>query len=192
MELKYVFTLKEFIEDFKSITLDPYTTTTYTIDQLLAGIYDKAPIYKTGTTLKDYIADLWTAVYARFANANAYDCAGEHVSSDEYRDFWLNFLNIVNNTYDKYATILACFDGQKTRLLDKIESTSKVKTGFNDTPQSEGTYTDATHRSTYQEVDNTTATEGTTPMERLNEIQNKLRDTMLEWTNEFRRLFWYE
>lgn len=139
---------------------------------------------------KPYIEDLYALLKARFYDWYAVEINSEDepltASSPELSAFITRFINIIVNTYDKYAAILAAFNTAKSKLMGQVEATTE--TGYNDTPQSEGDYTDDTHRSSYTKV--TSKVDGATPIERLDEIQKKIRNIMLEWSNEFKPLFW--
>ena len=109
------------------------------------------------------------------------------------RRFLAKFIDIINNTYDKYSSILNSYETAKTHLLDQLE---RVTSGNdirreNDTPQDEGDFDDDNHTSYINQGETSvTETHDDTPLiERLEKIQNLYQNTMLKWLNEFNDLF---
>ena len=104
----------------------------------------------------------------------------------------LKLNNITQMTYDKYATRLDIFATNKAQLMKQVSAGTIAKTGYNDTPQNEssGGFEDATHRTTFTKVDSQSLTDGATPIERIDEIDRKIKNIMLEWCEEYRQLFW--
>ena len=141
---------------------------------------------------KPHIEDLFKLLKGRFYDWYAVEIDSEDdpltATSPELINFMARFMAILVNTYDKYAAILDSFAVANTKLMGQVESSTE--TGYNDTPQSEGDYTDSTHRTTYTKV--TSLVDGATPIDRLDEIQKKIRNIMLEWSDEFKPLFWTE
>lgn len=148
------------------------------------------PLWKTisPVTSKDYIEDLWQLIIARFHDWYFLETNSNSIDPAEANRALITFANIIVVTYDKYAGIIKSFKSIQSDLMKQVNSTTE--TGYNDTPQSEGSYGDTTHRSSYTKV--TSLVDGETPIERLNEINNKLKNIMLDWSNEFKRLFWEE
>ena len=109
------------------------------------------------------------------------------------RRFLGKFIDIINNTYEKYSAILSSYETSKAHLLDQLE---RVTTGNdtrreNDTPQDGGDYADDNHTSYINQGETSvTETHDDTPViERLEKIQNLYQNTMLKWLNEFNDLF---
>ena len=154
--------------------------------------FETIPLWKgtTPETAKDYIEDLWQLIISRFYDWYCIETVSDDLNSleayKEYCKFFTKFANIVLVTYDKYAGIIKSFKSIQSDLMAQVKSSTE--TGYNDTPQNEGSYTDSTHRSSYTKV--SSLVDGATPIERLAEINNKLRNIMLDWSNEFKRLFW--
>ena len=84
--------------------------------------------------------------------------------------------------------------GQVKLQRPQVKANTTAKTGYNDTPQNEdsGGFEDATHRTSFTKVTSDTATDGATPIERIDEIDRKIKNIMLEWCQEFKDLFWSE
>ena len=194
--IMHEWTLQEVIAQV-GYTVNPWDST-YKVS-FVTIMYDEMeletiPLWK-GTTpeaAKDYIEDLWQIIIARFYNWSCIETVSADLNSleayKEYTRFFTKLANIVLMTYDKYAGIIKSFKSIQSDLMAQVKSTTE--TGYNDTPQSEGSYGDTTHRSSYTKV--TSLVDGATPIERLNEINNKLKNIMLDWSNEFKRLFWEE
>ena len=75
------------------------------------------------------------------------------------------------------------FENNKAKLLDDVKSSSVAR--FNDTPQNSGDFSDDQHTS------NTTTTTSSsnvgTMMQRLNEIEDNIKQLYIDWSDEFRK-----
>lgn len=84
---------------------------------------------------------------------------------------------------EKYKLLIQNLNNNKTKLLDDVKSSSIAR--FNDTPQNSGDFSDDQHTS------NTTKTENSsnvgTMMQRLNEIEDNIKQLYLDWSDEFRK-----
>lgn len=95
------------------------------------------------------------------------------------------FSYIYNTTKDRYLTLIDIYTNQKANLLNKVESNSIQR--FNDTPQNGGDWSDDEHTSN---ITRTESSNDFTPlMDRINEIQNKLRNIQKDWEDEFKGIF---
>ena len=75
------------------------------------------------------------------------------------------------------------FENNKAKLLDDVKSSSVAR--FNDTPQNSGDFSDDQHTSN---ITTTTSSSNVgTMMQRLNEIEDKIKQLYLDWSNEFRK-----
>lgn len=193
--IMHEWTLQEVIQQI-GYYANPWETGTCTFSGIMYDEmeFETIPLWKSynPTVSKDYIEDLWQIIISRFYDWNCIETKSDDISSleafTEYKKFFVKLANIVLLTYDKYAGLIKSFKSIQSDLMKQVNSTTE--TGYNDTPQSEGSYTDDTHRSSYTKV--TSLVDGATPIERLNEINNKLKNIMLDWSNEFKRLFWEE
>lgn len=193
--VKTIYTFKEAIDLKSVVPFSPWGLGSIFKVVFPYSTYNNAPIWVSNEgdhDPKPYIEDLFNLLKARFYDwyAVEIDSADDPLtnSSPELTDFMIKFINVLVNTYDKYAAILDSFAIAKAKLMGQVESSTE--TGYNDTPQSEGDYTDSTHRSSYTKV--TSLVDGATPIDRLDEIQKKIRNIMLEWSDEFKPLFWIE
>lgn len=97
-----------------------------------------------------------------------------------YKEWIVNFCNILNNTYIKYTKLIKYYTDNIDNLMKTIDSTIE----FNDTPQD--VYEDTVdYRTTVQ----TNKTEGDSLINRLNQLRYKLTDIYTEWLKEFKPLF---
>ena len=105
-------------------------------------------------------------------------------------DFYLRLHNIVKMTENKYSTLLDLYANLGgAELLNKVITNASGTTRFNDTPQNEGTFDDDEHTSHITQTTGESATDMNTPIERLKEIHDKFNNILLEWCNEFDKLF---
>lgn len=158
--------------------------------------------------------ELLNKVIERFYEWNCFEiieCPFKDSDSDINKktvEFFTRFLNIYNNTYDKYYTLLNNLNNLKNSLIsgkqivfesDTTASGSGLNR-FNDTPQESGTFEDDPHTTNLTETttSNTSGTDSTTTnndlynIEKLELLNNKYVDVMTLWSNEFRRLFYLE
>ena len=84
---------------------------------------------------------------------------------------------------EKYSMLIQNFENNKQKLLDDVKYSSIAR--FNDTPQNSGDFSDDNHTS------NITKTESSsnvgTMMQRLNEIEDNIKQLYIDWSNEFRK-----
>ena len=187
--IKYDFTFKEFLD---SLTSSPTNKAWDMAESFKATFYDdytSAPLWTSTSPVaaKPFIEDFWKLLFARFSEWNCLEEDESYLSQGIHpRKFTDPFINILVMTYDKYAILIKGLDDIRAKLLAQVESSTE--TGYNDTPQDEGAFTDATHKTSYTKV--TSLTDGATPIERLDEVHKKIKNLYLEWTDEFKRLFW--
>jgi len=152
-------------------------------------------VFKSASALKDHLEDLFNLLYKRYSEWNCLRLKGEPSNLEidgAYQRFLLKLNNVTEMTYDKYATRLDIFAAKKASLMGQVQAGTVAKTSYNDTPQNEssGGFEDATHRTTFTKVDSQSLTDGATPIERIDEIDRKIKNIMLEWCEEYRQLFW--
>ena len=114
-----------------------------------------------------------------------------YVDSDESKDFLEKFAKTkagqimswwISST-EKYSLLIQNLTANKSKLLDDVKSSSTSR--FNDTPQNSGDFSDDNHTS------NITKTESSsnvgTMMQRLNEIEDNIKQLYIDWSDEFRK-----
>lgn len=164
-----------------------------TINQeLLPNIFQPNAIY-TYVDKSQYITDVWNLIIARYfdhycVEASEYDSASG-LQTSLIREFIVKLLNIFNMTTEKYSVLLGFYASKKADLMNKIQSTSSGSAKFNDTPQNYGEFSDDDHMTNITKTEGSSSTDGDTLMERLNEIQNKYRKILQDWSNEFEKIF---
>ena len=88
-----------------------------------------------------------------------------------------------NASSEKYSLLIQNFEANKAKLLDDVKSSSIAR--FNDTPQNSGDFSDDPHTSTITKTENSSNVG--TMMQRLNEIEDKIKQLYLDWSDEFRK-----
>lgn len=84
---------------------------------------------------------------------------------------------------DKYGLLIQNLELNKKKLLDDVKSSSIAR--FNDTPQNSGDFSDDNHTSNITKTENTT--NAGTMMQRLNEIEDNIKQLYIDWSDEFRK-----
>lgn len=110
-------------------------------------------------------------------------------------DFAYRIITILNDTHERYVTILNEYASAKTHLMDNVTSNTLSKRKYNDTPQNSNAsdpYEGDDYISNFTSFDTTNSTEFATKMARLREIQEGYDNIMAEWVEEFRRAFMEE
>ncbi len=114
-----------------------------------------------------------------------------YTDSDESEDFLEKFcrtkvgqiLSWLKASSEKYVLLIKNLTANKKKLLDDVKSSSIAR--FNDTPQNSGDFSDDNHTS------NITKTESSsnvgTMMQRLNEIEDNIKQLYIDWSDEFRK-----
>lgn len=187
------FSWEEIIAD-NATALDPLNRNSF-FDLFYDDIPSTNFVFKDTSALKEHLEDLFNLLYKRYSDWYCVRLKGTFTTEEEYKaykKFLLKLNNITEMTYDKYATRLDIFVAAKANLMGQVKAGTIAKTSYNDTPQeeSQGGFEDATHRTTFTKVDSQSLTDGATPIERIDEIDRKIKNIMLEWCEEYRQLFW--
>lgn len=148
----------------------------------------------TGWELTKYGKQIICQVFERYFEMY---CVETYALEDEVIDKYVaSILNkifiITNNTYEKYSSILEAYEDKKGHLLAGISATSNGLVRFNDTPQDEGDFADDEHTSNITQSESTIENDAKTPIERIAEIERNYKTTLLRWSNEYNRMFWWE
>ena len=145
--------------------------------------YSLPPNFKesteTRTCFKDYI---WPRFYQE---------AIVYVDSDETEDFVEKFcrtkagqiMSWWQSSSEKYVLLIKNLTNNKNKLLDDVKSSSVAR--FNDTPQNSGDFSDDQHTSTITKTENSSNVG--TMMQRLNEIEDNIKQLYIDWSDEFRK-----
>ena len=114
-----------------------------------------------------------------------------YVDSDENEDFVEKFcrtkvgqiMSWWQSSSEKYVLLIQNLNNNKQKLLDDVKSSSTSR--FNDTPQNSGDFSDDQHTSN---ITTTTSSSNVgTMMQRLNEIEDNIKQLYIDWSNEFRK-----
>ena len=153
--------------------------------------------YYTVTNEYKYMNSLFEYIYKRFFNeaaiylerqiTNFHDRESDLVKALE--SWWMKFFSVYRGTYWKYNELIDYYTSAKTKLMDGIKASNSIKNRINDTPFNGGDYTDDNHTSQFSKSEGETTEERDSPIARLNEINVKLDNIYLQWTNEFGQLF---
>lgn len=177
------------------VGINPNDKGPYTIGDMYFSVFLNNCLTKAGFKGKDAAyADETTETLKCFQNyiwPRFYQEAIIYVDSDESEDFLEKFcrtkagqiMSWWNASSEKYVMLIRNLDTNKAKLLDDVKSSSIAR--FNDTPQNSGDFSDDNHTS------NITKTESSsnvgTMMQRLNEIEDNIKQLYMDWSNEFRK-----
>lgn len=114
-----------------------------------------------------------------------------YVDSDKNEDFLEKFcltkagqiMSWWQSSSEKYVMLIQNLSKNKAKLLDDVKSSSVAR--FNDTPQNSGDFSDDQHTSTVTKTENSSNVG--TMMQRLNEIEDNIKQLYIDWSNEFRK-----
>ena len=131
------------------------------------------------TCFRDYI---WPRFYQE---------AITYTDSDESEDFVEKFARTkVGQIFawwfsssEKYSMLIQNLSNNKAKLLDDVKSSSIAR--FNDTPQNSGDFSDDNHTSNITTTTNSSNVG--TMMQRLNEIEDNIKQLYIDWSDEFRK-----
>ena len=84
---------------------------------------------------------------------------------------------------EKYVMLIQNLNANKAKLLDDVKSSSIAR--FNDTPQNSGDFSDDQHTSNITTTTNSSNVG--TMMQRLNEIEDNIKQLYIDWSDEFRK-----
>ena len=166
----------------------PYTMADISLSSFLNSCLSKvnftaAPHF---TETQDSVKCFKEYIWPRF-----YQEAIIYVDSDESEDFVKKFARTkVGQIYawwqsstEKYSLLIRNLTANKAKLLDDVKSSSTSR--FNDTPQNSGDFSDDQHTSTVTKTENSSNVG--TMMQRLNEIEDNIKQLYMDWSNEFRK-----
>lgn len=195
-KINYFYTLHEALHHLNDEFGEPYIDNLEWLSVLVSAC-PKAEIFTMSPAgFKPYIADLLERIYCTYYN---HYCIKTEDATLKVEDviIWLRKLvNIILNTYDRYAVLLKAYDDNKNKLMDKIKSVTTGIAVFNDTPQNAGTDEefgdDTTHRTNINKNRGESETDGNTLILRIKEIDDSFRNMMMIWLHEFDKIFYEE
>ena len=97
-----------------------------------------------------------------------------------FRNALEDLLNKCERAYEEYVPILKLYEQQEANLLAQIKTSSTADSRFNDTPQNGGSWDDDNHTTNLTQMSSESATDGDTPIRRLEEVRRLWRSVMSE------------
>lgn len=156
-------------------------------------------VYYDNTTstweLKENVDKVLNLIFNRFKFSycvSVIESASEEEKIFEAKKFLNNFLNILDMTSPYYLTLLNAYKSKENNLLDGLTTEANSLARFNDTPQNEGDFANDSHTSSTNEVEATTTADNKDVIEKLKSLKDSYNNLLLEWSNEFERLFTLE
>lgn len=156
---------------------------TFLNDCLKRANFTAAPYFNdTVESVKCFQSYIWPRFYQE---------AIIYTDSDETEDFVEKFCRTKAgqimawwmSSTEKYSMLIQNLTANKAKLLDDVKSSSIAR--FNDTPQNSGDFSDDPHTSNITITEN--SSNAGTMMQRLNEIEDKIKQLYLDWSDEFRK-----
>ena len=144
--------------------------------------YDIPSFTETNESVKCFQSYIWPRFYQEFII---------YTDSDESESFLEKFCRTKAgqilawwiSSSEKYSMLIQNLSNNKAKLLDDVKSSSISR--FNDTPQNSGDFSDDPHTSTITKTENSSNVG--TMMQRLNEIEDKIKQLYLDRSDEFRK-----
>ena len=145
--------------------------------------YDTAPYFaETPESIDCFRSYIWPRFYQE---------AIIYADLDKNEDFVEKFcrtkvgqiLSWWQSSSEKYSLLIQNLSNNKNKLLDDVKSSSTSR--FNDTPQNSGDFSDDNHTSNITTTEN--SSNAGTMMQRLNEIEDRIKQLYLDWSDEFRK-----
>ena len=140
------------------------------------------------------IETLFKKIYNRFNTYEIFETSACDSSETKIRQMfsaWLvKFINEYENTKVYYETLIKAYENALPTIMNDVEATTENEVVFNDTPQVEGgIFKTNDYATTYTKTGSTSKSPMKTPIERLKDIQDNLRNLWKDWTNHFHLLF---
>lgn len=163
-----------------------------------------AGIKNNGATIKEadvkkYIIALTNIVYDRqhdnyFYKKENVDPSYE-LTIDDFRLAMSKFINVMNLTMPKYLPMIFEAEQLYQDTLKKLESESESFSRYNDTPEDEQDEIDfntSAYASNMGRSKNVSQVDSGSPVARMDELRTKWKSIILEWSNDFDKLFIYD
>ena len=165
-----------------NIALTTFSLSTFLNTCLQTVGYDTAIFTETNEAITCFRNYIWPRFYQE---------AIIYADLDKNEDFVEKFCrtkvgNIMSwwmSSSEKYSLLIQNLTANKTKLLDDVKSSSTSR--FNDTPQNSGDFSDDNHTSNITKTENSSNVG--TMMQRLNEIEDNIKQLYIDWSDEFRK-----
>lgn len=140
------------------------------------------------------VSELFQKVFNRYSDYYLFELptneGDETIVLQKFRTWLGKFLNFYENTKVYYETLLGAYETKLATIMADIEATTENEVIFNDTPQVEnGVLKGDDYATTYTKTASSTKSPMKTPIERLKDIQDSLRNIFYEWTTKANMLF---
>ena len=147
--------------------------------------------------IEDIINALMTIVYDRHAYDYFYKLEMDsdediNIDTSDFPAAMRNLINVINLTLPRYIPLLQQNEEFSYAPVSPVQSKTTGRTRFNDTPQDEGEYNDEEHATNVSKSTSETEVDSGSIVSRLDELFKNWRSIILEWSNEFNRLFFKE
>ena len=157
--------------------------------QIPSDLTDSASIYN----------ELISLVLGKFYNhpiTKAILPCDETLTTDDLNSYGETFayhlILLLNDTHERYTTILSEYASAKTHLMDQVKSGTTSSRKYNDTPQNSNAlepYQGDDYISNFTKFETENSTDMATKMARLKEVEDGYNNVMAEWVEEFHRIF---
>lgn len=186
----YLFTFKDLLQEVTGGSVNPFT---FSLENYASNIGLTSTSFPFAYTdeAKSVFRNILLRNYSEFITSSKYDT----LSNEKVEEFNRRFFMILLNTYPKYKMLLDSYKAKETTMLAKINSSSVGSVQFNDTPQSDNSdqgLIGEDYATTYTKTTGESNTDGSSPMERLREIQEHYRSLYDDWAHEWDRLFFHD
>ena len=128
-------------------------------------------------------------VMKRYREHYTYWTKNDLPDTDKAEIFVSKLVYMLEMTAPRYLKLLEVYASASAQLLNPVEITSSGITRFNDTPQDSGTFDTDSHTTNLTEDSRTTTNDLDTKMGRIREIESNYNNLLLNWSNEFDKLF---
>ena len=166
------------------------------IPSVIFSNYDYNYNPQTSYILRAHISDLFQRLYAKYWKEYVFALEEDSVAGTEYNnaknEFYTKVGTIIMATFERYNKLLDVYTSELSKLLDGVKSSTTGVGRFNDTPQNitDGDeFGDNTHISNITKSTAEAVSDVDTKINRIDEIQRKLRNIWKDWVDEFDGLF---
>ena len=177
----------------KAVNLSPDTKGPYAMSNETLGEFIRTCLFVAHFTTPSAITETNEAItcFRNYIWPRFYQEAIIYTDSDETEDFVEKFcrtkagqiMSWWQSSSEKYSMLIQNLNNNKQKLLDDVKSSSVAR--FNDTPQNSGDFSDDPHTSNITTTENSSNVG--TMMQRLNEIEDNIKQLYIDWSNEFRK-----
>ena len=171
-----------FVAQFNALTMQEFMT------DVIQKCGWQAPTDSWKTSFSEYLDKCWQEhIWPKFYDKAICYTDDEEVADDDSEKVFSNFIGPIiawmTSSDTKFRLLIANQEANKDKLLGQIKNSSTTR--FNNVPQNQGQFDDDEHNTTTTKVES--ATDGSTLLTRLNEVEDNLKRLYEDWSNEFRK-----